>query len=59
MIPESPKWLLDKGRTEEADKAMAVIAKWNRMPNFSLRNSVLNPDFETNENSDEGPIKSN
>jgi hypothetical protein len=34
MVPESPKWLLDKGRNEEADVALAVIAKINKMPPF-------------------------
>jgi hypothetical protein len=51
IVPESPKWLLDKGRNEEADVALAVIAKWNRMPTFSLRNSVLNP-FDDDNNHD-------
>ena len=43
IVPESPKWLLDKGRNEEADDALARIAKWNNMPAFSLKNSVLDP----------------
>ena len=30
MSTESPRWLYTKGRTQEAHKAMAWIARWNR-----------------------------
>ena len=32
LIPESPRWLIEKGRTVEAMNAMATIARWNGHP---------------------------
>lgn len=34
-IPESPRWLLCKGRTEDAAKVFNQIAKWNNRPEIS------------------------
>lgn len=32
LIPESPRWLLQKGRVEEAELVIHKIAQWNRVP---------------------------
>ena len=32
FLPESPRWLLAKGRQEEANKAIKTICHWNNQP---------------------------
>ena len=38
LLPESPRWLLAKGRYEDAIKVMAMACKWNKMPISALKN---------------------
>lgn len=39
--PESPKWLLAKGKREEAIAAFNTIARWNRSPNFLPKDATF------------------
>jgi hypothetical protein len=36
IIMESPRWLMTKGRLEEAKKIIKKILKWNKMPESNL-----------------------
>jgi len=39
FLPESPRWLLARGRVEEAEKTIKLMARWNgvEMPPLSLK----------------------
>ena len=32
LLPESPRWLLSKGKNQEAVKVIKLVCKWNKMP---------------------------
>uniref|UniRef100_A0A0K2UUN1 Major facilitator superfamily (MFS) profile domain-containing protein n=1 Tax=Lepeophtheirus salmonis TaxID=72036 RepID=A0A0K2UUN1_LEPSM len=57
ILPESPRWLLSRGKVEEAKKYLRWIAIWNKPPGYSdelldekiqmfLKNEVKHEQFE-------------
>lgn len=40
LVPESPRWLLTVGRTDESIEVMQKAAKYNRLPIFSITEKV-------------------
>lgn len=54
FLPESPRWLLAKGRTEELKEIIETAAKWNRikLPNNydKILNSTVNVEGDDDSN---------
>ncbi|XP_076182407.1 organic anion transporter 3 [Ptiloglossa arizonensis] len=55
IIPESPRWLLAKGKTTEADMAVERITKYNVCCSRSRRENDVKPETSVPENST--PVK--
>jgi putative MFS transporter len=45
ICPESPRWLMTKGRLDEAKKIIKKILKWNKLPesNLDMVKGIENP----------------
>ena len=37
FLPESPRWLLSKGKTDDAIKVLSLACKWNKKPVSNLK----------------------
>lgn len=42
IVPESPRWLLTVGRTEESIAVMQKMARHNRLPTYNIKENIIN-----------------
>lgn len=50
LVPESPRWLLTVGRTEDSVQVMQKAAKINKLPTYTIQEKVSAYQEETNHN---------